>query len=143
MTMQHTTPAPAVASPNQQTTIAWILVAIQAALVGLAGLFLWTWNADGRRRFVHRFFHDQMATHPMRWGLALMILSGALVIVAVALARRRSWAPPAVYVLETILALGALVRFHPVRSLVGLGLAIAVIVIVANDTVASSANKTE
>ena len=66
MTMHDTTPAPAVDQPNQQLTIAWVLMSIQAALVGFGGLFLWTWNVDGRRRFVHRFLHDQMATHPMR-----------------------------------------------------------------------------
>ena len=138
MTTHDTTPAPAVAHPNQQITIAWVLMSIQATLVGLAGLFLWTWNVDGRNRFVHRFLHDQMATHPMRWVVALLILSAALVTVAIALAHRRSWAPPATYILETILGLGALVRFHPVRSVVGLGLAAAVILLVANDTVSAS-----
>lgn len=130
MTMQGTRPSP-VTQTDGRLTAAWILTTVQAAVAYLGALFLWTWDADGRRRFVRRFAHEQLAVHPLRWGVLLLLVGGALTVSAIALAHRRSWAPTVAYVTEAIVAVGSFLRFHPARSILGLGLAATVIVLVA------------
>ena len=116
---------------------------VQATASVLGGLFLLTWDVDGRRRFATRFLHDQLAVHPIRWGVVLVAFGVALIIGAVGLARCVSWAAPAVYVIEAIAVLGSLLRFHPLRSMIGVGLAVVVVVLVATDAVATGTRSHE
>ena len=116
-----------------QATAAGILVIIQAGLIGLVGVALWILSAARRRRFTNRFLHSELAHHPFLWGLALLLVAVWLVVLAVAVVRRCSWAPPAVYVSEAVLAIAGLLHWHPLRSLLALGLAVIVVVLVATD----------
>ena len=120
-------------SSSGQATGAGIIVIVQAGLIGLAGLAIWFLSGGPRRRFANRFLHSQLAYHPFIWGLVLVLVAAWLVVLAVAIARRRDWAPVAAYISEAVLAVVGLLRWHPVRSLLGLALAIAVVVLIATD----------
>jgi len=120
----------------KKSTIATVLVGAQAVLILVAGLAL---VATGRRhhRFVRRFLHETLVRHPRLWGLILLIVVAALIILAAGISSRRSWAPAATYITEGTLAVASLLRFHPLRSLLGTAIAVAVILLVAGGTGAS------
>ena len=118
---------------SSKITSATVIVAVQAGLLALTGLVVWVASAARRRRFVHRFWYDRVAAHPGVAGLVFVLVAAALVVVAVALARRRHWVVIPVYVVEGLLVVGSLVRFRPLRSVLGVALGVAVIVLVAID----------
>jgi hypothetical protein len=126
-------PSPATASDTRRV-VTLVLLGIQSSLFVLGGLLLWTWDSDGRRRFIRRFLHDQLTVHPLRWGLALIVVGAVLAVIAVGLARTRVWARIAVYIVEPIVAIGSILRAHPVRSMLGAGLAVAIVILVAITT---------
>lgn len=110
-----------------------MILAVQAALLAVGGLLIWFLARAQRRRFANRFLHSQLAQHPFVWGLVLVILGAWLAALALGVHRRRGWATIGVYVTETVLAIVGLLRFHPVRSLLDVVLAAAVVVLVATD----------
>ena len=114
-------------------TAATVVVAVQAGFLGLTGLVVWVVSAPRRRRFVHRFWYERMASHPGLAGLVFVLVAAGLVVLAVGLARRRRWVPVAAYVVEGLLVVANLVRFRPLRSLLGVSLAVVVIVLVATE----------
>ena len=116
-----------------QSTAAGIIIVVQGGLIGLAGLALWILSRAGRRHFTNRFLHGALANHAVLWGLALLLIAVWLVVLAVAVVRRDRWARPAAYVSEAVLAVVGLLHWHPLRSLLGLGLAIVVVVLLATD----------
>lgn len=105
--------------------VAVALLAVQAGLAGLVGLLLLLGARRARRRAVAR------VAHPGGIGLVLVVAAAGLALAAWALGTRRSWAPVVVYVVEAVVALGVLVRFHPLRSGLALLVAAAVVVLVA------------
>jgi hypothetical protein len=114
-------------------TAATVLVALQAGLLLLTGLVVWAVSAARRRRFVHRFWYDRVANHPALAGLVFVLAAAGLVVLAVALWRRRRWAPISAYIAEGLLLIASLVRLRPLRSLLGAVLAVVVIVLVATE----------
>jgi hypothetical protein len=116
-----------------QATAAGVIIVVQGGLIGLAGLALWILSRAGRRHFTNRFLHGALANHPVLWGFALLLVAVWLALLAVAVVRRDRWARPAAYVSEAALAVVGLVHWHPLRSLLGLGLAIVVVVLLATD----------
>ena len=128
---------------GSRSLVAWVLMCVQAGVAILLGIYLWTAGRRGRARFAHRFLHDQLSAHAHRWGVVLLVAVAVLLVVAIAIARFRAWAWIVAYVLEAVIALGALVRFHPVRSVIGAGMAVAIIVLLATDPVRPSADRRE
>jgi hypothetical protein len=118
---------------SSKITAATVIVAIQAGLLVLTGLVVWAVSAARRRRFVHRFWYDRIANHPGVAGLVFILVAAGLVVLAVGLARRRRWVPLPAYVVEGLLVVFSLVRFRPLRSVLGAALGVAVIVLVAID----------
>jgi hypothetical protein len=118
---------------SSKVTAATVIVAVQAGLLALTGLVVWAVSAARRRRFVHRFWYDRMANHPGIAGLVFVLAAAGLVALAVGLARRRRWVPIPVYVVEGVMVVGSLVRLRPLRSVLGVALGVAVIVLVAMD----------
>ena len=116
-----------------RSTAAAVILGVQGGLLALTGLLLWFLSGARRHRFANRYFHSQLAQHPFLWGLALLLLAGWLIVLAVQVTRRRGWVAVAVYITEALLALAGLLRFHPVRSLLDVGLAAAVVLLVATD----------
>jgi lysylphosphatidylglycerol synthetase-like protein (DUF2156 family) len=114
-------------------TGATVIVAVQAGLLALTGLVVWVASAARRRRFVHRFWYDRMATHPRLAGLVFVLVAAGLIVLAVGIARRRHWALIPAYVVEGLLIVVSLVRLRPLRSLLGVALAVVVIVLVATE----------
>ena len=109
------------------------ILGVQATLLVAAGLLIWLLASASRRRFADRYFHSQLAQHPFAWGLVLVVVGAWVAALAVGVFRRRGWATVGVYVTETLLAIAGLLRFRPVRSLVDVFLAAAVVVLVATD----------
>ena len=128
-----TTPSGAAARSSGRSIAAAVILAVQAVLLAVLGLLIWFLARAQRRRFTSRFFHTQLAQHPFIWGLVLLLLGAWLVVLAVGVTRRRGWAAIGVYVTEAVLALVGLLRFHPLRSLLDVGLAAAVVLLVATD----------
>jgi hypothetical protein len=125
-----------VASPGRRSgraTAAAVILGIQAALLALTGLLLWFLSSARRHRFANRFLHTQAAQHPFVWGLVLLLLAAWLVVLAVQVTRRRGWVAVAVYITEALLAVVGLLRFRPLRSLLDVALAVAVVLLVATD----------
>jgi hypothetical protein len=116
-----------------QATAAGVIIVVQGGLIGLAGLALWILSRAGRRHFTNRFLHGALANHPVLWGFALLLVAVWLAVLAVAVVRRDRWARAAAYVSEAVLAVVGLLHWHPLRSLLGLGLAIVVVVLLATD----------
>jgi len=116
-----------------QSTAAGVIIVVQGGLIALAGLALWILSRAGRRHITNRFLHGALANHPVLWGFALLLLAVWLAALAVAVVRRDGWARPATYVSEAVLAIAGLLHWHPLRSLLGLGLAVIVVVLVATD----------
>jgi hypothetical protein len=114
-------------------TAATVIVAVQAGLLALTGLVVWAASAARRQRFVHRFWYDRIANHPRVAGLVFVLVAAGLVVLAVELARRRRWVLIPAYVVEGLLVVGSLVRLRPLRSVLGVALGLAVIVLVAID----------
>jgi hypothetical protein len=119
-------------SGSNATVASW-LIGIQAAMAALIALALFSLNANRRGRFAERFFHQQIARHFGLWGALSLAAAALLVMLAFGVAKRRSWAAMTAYVAEGVLAVGSLLRFHPLRSLVGFAVAVAVIVLIARD----------
>jgi hypothetical protein len=103
-------------------------------MAALVAVVLFGVNAGRRRRFARRFFHEQFARRFGLWGVVLLFAAALLVVVARGVAQRRGWAPVSVYLVEAVLGVASLLRFHPLRSLVGFVLAVAVVVLVASDS---------
>jgi hypothetical protein len=116
-----------------QATAAGVIIVVQGGLIGLAGLALWILSRAGRRHFTNRFLHGALASHPVLWGFALLVVAVWLAVLAVAVVRRDGWSRPAAYASEGVLAVAGLLHFHALRSLLGLGLAIIVVVLLATD----------
>jgi len=116
-----------------QSTAAGVIIVVQGGLIALAGLALWILSRAGRRHFTNRYLHGALANHPVLWGFALLLIAVWLAVLAVAVVRRDRWARPATYVSEAVLAVAGLLHWHPLRSLLDLGLAIIVVVLVATD----------
>jgi hypothetical protein len=116
---------------SSRVTAAGVIVAIQAGIAALSALVLWAFAAR-RRRFAHRVLFDRFAHHPGLWGLVLFVAAAALTVLAVELFHRRPWVPVALFVTEGVVVVASLLRARPIRSLLGLVLAGAVIVLVAS-----------
>ncbi len=114
-------------------TVAVVAIALQAGLLFLSGVLVWAMNAARRQRFVHRFWYDRIVQHPRLAGLVFVLVAIGLVVLAVGVARRRSWAPLPTYVVEGVLVVASVLRFHPLRTLLGIALAVTVIVLVATE----------
>lgn len=114
-------------------TGATVIVAVQAGLLALTGLVVWVASAARRRRFVDRFWYDRMASHPRLAGLVFVLVAAGLVVLAVGLARRRRWVPIPAYVVEGLLIVASLIRLRPLRSVLGVALAVIAIVLVATE----------
>jgi hypothetical protein len=120
-------------SSASKSTVASVLIGILAGIATLVAVVLFGLNAGRRRRFARRFFVERFAHRFGQWGFVLLAVAASLVVIALGVAKRRPWAPVTVYVVETVLGVASLLRFHPLRSLVGLALAVAVVVLVASD----------
>lgn len=123
---------------GSKSTVASVLIGIQAGMAALVALALFALSSDRRHRFAVRFFHEQFARRLGLWAVVFLVVAALLVLLAVAVAKRRTWAPRTVYVVEALAVVASVLRFHPLRSLVGVGLAVAVIALVARDTADSS-----
>ena len=121
-------------SSTTKSTVASVLIGIQAGMAALVGVVLLSVNAGRRRRFARRFFHEQFAHRFGLWGVVFFAVAASLVVVALGVAERRPWAPVTVYIVEAVLGVASLLRFHPMRSLLGLTLALAAVILVASDT---------
>jgi O-antigen ligase len=119
---------------GSRSTVASVLIGIQAGMAALVAIALFALNADRRRRFAHRFFHEQFARRFGLWSVVFLVVAALLVALAVGVAKRRAWAPVTVYVVEAVAVVASVLRFHPLRSLVGVALAVAVIALVASDS---------
>ena len=126
--MMTSTPA-----ATQKSLVASILMYAQAVLIGLTGASLAAFADDRRRRFSRRFFQDRLLRHSGAWAIVLIVLAVALVMIGIGAYWRRSWAAVCAYVAEAIVGVGGLPGFHPMRSMVGLGVAVVVILLVASD----------
>lgn len=117
---------------SSKSTIATVLISVQAAFIGLLGLVL---IATGRRRhrFARRFFHDTLVHHPRTWALILLLIAAGFVAVAIGIGMRRSWGPVVAYIAEGFAAVASLLNFHPLRSVLGFAIAVAIIMLVASD----------
>jgi hypothetical protein len=119
--------------PTPRSTVAAVLVAVQAGFGALGGLLLLALAGERRRSFVSRLFHRHAHGRPVGAAILLLVLAVVLVLLAVALYRRRPWSRAVVYLVEAVVGAGGLLGFHPLRSLAGLALAVAVLVAVATD----------
>ncbi len=117
---------------SRTITAAVAVVAVQGGLLAVTGLAVWALSVDRRRRFAHRYWYDRVATHPRLAGLVFLVVAAGLVVLAIAIARRWRGAPLATYITEGVLVVASLARFHPLRSLLGVGLGVAAIVLVAS-----------
>jgi ABC-type uncharacterized transport system permease subunit len=111
--------------------LAAVIMAVQGAIAAVIGLAFWVVANGPRRRFARRFFDSRFANHPRLAGLVFIVIAIILIGLAVAVGSRRRWAHIPTFVVEGLLAVASVLRFHPLRSLVGLLLAVAVIVLVA------------
>lgn len=109
------------------------LVWVQAALVALGGLILLAAGARRRRSLSTRFLHGHLVGHPGLWGLALVIVAAGLVLLGIGVHRRSANAVVTAYITEAVLGLGGLVGFHPVRSVLGVMLAVMVVALISTD----------
>lgn len=118
---------------TQKSLVASILMYVQAALIGLTGLSFAALADDRRRRFSRRFFHEHVLRHPGLWAIVFLAVAAVIVVIGLGVYARRPWAPASAYVAEAIIGLGGLLGFHPVRSFLGLAVAVGVILLVATD----------
>lgn len=118
---------------SERSLVASILMYVQAALIGLTGLSLAALADARRRRFSRRFFHEHLLRHPGLWAIVLLLVAAALVAIGVGIYSRRAWATLSAYVAEVVVGVGGMLGFHPLRSILGLAIAVAVVILVATD----------
>jgi hypothetical protein len=119
--------SPPYTAPSTGSAIAAVLMGVQGALAGLTGIVYLALARHPRRRF----FGLRLAVHPHLTGLILLLVAVLLLVFAVGIGTRRIWARVPTYILEAIIAVVSIIRFHPLRSLVGFLLALAVVILVA------------
>jgi hypothetical protein len=116
-----------------RSAVAAVLLYVQAALAALGGSALIVFGTSRRRRVARRLLHTSLLHHPTAAGLVLLVVAAALAVIGVGVAGRRPPAQVCAYVAEGVMGMSALVNFHPLHSVVGIGLAATVVVLVASD----------
>lgn len=111
--------------------VAAIIVAVQGAFFVLVSTLLFMSAENTRQRLVRRLVAEQLASRRAGAALLMAVIASAVLYLAFALIRALPWSRVGAIVFEVVVALSqvAVLPWRPVRSAIGLALALGVVLL--------------